>query len=241
MKLQRTLFSVAATALVATSAWAKPFKTQFISLQLPPNWDCKQEEIDWVCQPENLSERAEAIIVIVTKATNEVDDTFPKYEETLKAPRPMRDLLGNSYMSQVKYTKLRDIKGQQWVDSLHFGSEIPGFYTRYVASIKDKISGMVTYSIAESVMPKYSGILDQMVESLEIFFDPKAFADAMKSSPGSLLTKHKNGTRNLAPTLDGEAAKKPGGESNTGLIAGVLLIAAAGGYLWWKKKKGGSA
>jgi LPXTG-motif cell wall-anchored protein len=208
-------------ALASQAAFAKPFKTQFVSMQLPPNWDCKQEELDWVCQPDNLAERAEAIVVVVTKAANEVDDTFPKYEEILKQSRPTRD-----------------IKGQQWVDSLHLGSEVPGFYTRYVASVKEKIAAMITYSIAESVYAKYAPVLDQMIDSIEIKYDPKAFADAMKASPGSILTKHGHIAGNrLAPSLDTAEGKKESAPNNTGMIAGLLLVAGAGGYLWWKKKK----
>ncbi|MBS1983365.1 MAG: hypothetical protein JST16_04265 [Bdellovibrionales bacterium] len=225
--------------LSASLAGAKPFSTQFMSVQLPPNWDCKQEEMDWVCQPDNLSERSEAIVIIVTKAVNETDDTFEKYESTLKATRPMRDLLGNSYESQVKYTRRREIKGQPWIDSLHLGSEIPGFFTRYIASIKEKVAGMLTYSVAESVYPKYSAVLDQMVDSLEIHFDPKAFADAMKSNSGPIMSKSRTaGPGRLAPTMESDKGKDGKG-MDTMQIAGILVALAAVGYLIWKKKKGG--
>lgn len=230
---------MAAFSLGSVPAFAKAFKSQFVSLQLPPNWDCKQEELDWVCQPDNLSERSEAILIIVTKAMNDIDDTFEKYEEILKQPRPMRDLLGNSYKSEVRFVRPRDIKGQKWIDSLHLGSEIPGFYTRYVASIKEKVAGLVTYSIAESVYAKYAPILDQMIDSLELHFDPQAFAEAMKSGPGSILNRGGKVASRLLPNLEGEGSKSAGGGLGLTEIGGIILVAGAAGYYWWKKKKGG--
>lgn len=240
MKIQGWKYLLGSAVFISQFALAKPFKSQFISLQLPPNWDCKQEELDWVCQPDNLAERAEAILVIVTKATNDIDDTFEKYEQVLSQSRPMRDLLGNSYKSKVNYVRSRDIKGQKWVDSLHLGSEVPGFYTRYIASIKEKVAGLVTYSVAESVYPKYAPVLDQMIDSLEIKFDPQAFAEAMKSSPGSLLSRGKVANNRLAPGIEDENAKgkKDGGMDMT-QIFGILVVVGAAGYLYWKKKKQG--
>lgn len=230
---------------VPFASYAKTFKTQFVKLELPPNWDCKQEEIDWVCHPDNLAERSEAMIVIVTKAVNEVDDNFDKYEETLKVGREMRDLLGNAYTSQVKSIRRRQISGQTWVDALHLGSEIPGFYTRYVASIKEKVAGLVTYSVAESVYPKYSAALDAMIDSAEIYFDPKAFADAMNAGPTSLLGARSGGrlAGRTAPKTEGEAlpTEKPAeseGLDNTQVIA-LIFLAGIIGYFVWKKKQQG--
>ncbi len=198
MNSKRILLSLG--LLASTNVvFAKTFKTEFIRFELPTNWSCKQEELDWVCQPDNLAERSEAILAVVVKSMNETDDTLPKYEEVLGAPRAMRDLLGNAYTSKVNYVKQRSIKGHTWVDALLFGSEIPGFYTRNVATTKDKVAGLISYSIAESVYPKYAGMMDTMLESLEIYFDPKAYNDLMSKGPTSLLGRNKRGVGRGAP------------------------------------------
>jgi hypothetical protein len=236
------LLGLALSLAFAPPAFAKQFKNQFVSLELPPNWDCKQEEIDWVCQPDNLAERSEAILVIVTKLANETDDTLDQYEAILKETRPMRDLLGNAYQSQVKYMRRRDLHGHPWVDSLHLGSEVPGFYTRYVASLKEKVAALITYSVAESVYPKYAGALDQMIDSAEIFFDPKAFNDAMKSRPGSLLGPKGTPNSRFAPVLKDEKADASSGDSKTDMgqiIGGAIMVGAVGFYLWKKKQQRG--
>lgn len=220
------------------SANAKKFRTDFISLDLPPSWDCVKEEIDWVCQPENLSHRSEAIVVVVAKNANPTDDKFEIYESILKEPRDMKDLLGNPYKSEVKYVRFKEIKKQQWIDSLTFGSEIPGFYSRYLASIKGKVAGLVTYSIAESVYAKWAPILDKMLETLELHFDPKAFNEAMNSSPSSLLANRNSTSGRFAPQGEETATSTKGNEDfDIALIALLLIIAGGVAYFIKKKKK----
>jgi len=235
----QNFLSITLGLIIASSAQAKTFKTQFLRFELPPNWSCSQEEqADWVCQSDNLAERSEAIVVVVTKEADEIDDVLEKYQEVLGAQRDMRDLVGNSYKSEVKYTRKRDIRNHTWIDALHFGSEIPGFYTRYVASIKEKVAGLITYSISETAYPKYAPLLDQMIESAEMFFDPKAFEEALKK--GSLLAKRGKGL--VGRTDPKELSSGPVDPAKTGtdmtqFICGLIFLAAIGYYIY-KKKKG---
>ena len=221
------------------SASAKSFRSKFISIELPPNWDCQQEELDWVCQPDNPNLRNEAIVVIVTKAVNPADDTFDKYKEYLKQTKPMRDLLGKGYTTQVKYVKDKKIRDQMWVDSLQIGPEIPGFISRYVASIKEQVAGLISYHVAESVFPKWAEILDKMIDSAEIRFDPKAFDEVVKSRNMSLfvskpapLTAPKNNN-----TVAGEAPKKDDQDLPI-KIGGAVLVLVVVAIIIYRKKKG---
>jgi len=231
---------VAFACVLSASASAKSFRSKFISMELPPNWDCQQEELDWVCQPDNPNLRNEAIVVIVTKAVNPPDDTFDKYKEYLKQTKPMRDLLGKGYTTQVKYVKDKKIRDQMWVDSLQIGPEIPGFISRYVASIKEQVAGLISYHVAESVFAKWAEILDKMIDSAEIRFDPKAFDEIVKTRNMSLfvspkqapLTAPKNQNAGLA-----EAPKKDEGDLAIKIGGGVLILAAIG-FIIYRKKKG---
>jgi hypothetical protein len=232
----------AALALLAVAqfAQAKTFKTQFIRFELPPNWSCNQEEgTDWVCQPDNLAEKSEAIVVVVTKERDDIDDNLEKYKQVLGTARDMRDLTGAAYKSEVTYVREKSLRGQVWADSLHFGSEMPEFYTRYVASTKEKIAGLITYSIAKSANAKYADMLDKMIDTLEMTYDPKAFEEAIKK--GSLIGSRSRlvGGRTL-PTVTSTTAKpqdKPDEDLNMKIGVVVLLVAAVG-YFIYKKKKG---
>ncbi len=223
---------------VSPPVQAKNFKTDFISLELPVGWDCSKEEIDYVCQPNNLAQRSEVILVIVVKSVNAVDDNYEKYQAVLNEPREMRDLLGNNYKSEVKYVRFKEIKKKQWVDSLQFGPEIPGFYTRYVASIEGKIAGLVTYSIAESVYAKWAPIMDKMLDSIELRYDPKAYNDAMAANPGSLLGNRSKTSGRFSPQ-GGElpSQKNLDDEFDIAKILGIIVVAGGLGYFIWKKRQ----
>lgn len=223
--------------LASGLAQAKTFRTQFIRLEIPPNWECNQEELDWVCRPDNLSEQSEVLLVVVVKPMNEIDDTFDKYRAILSEPRAMRDLLGNEYKSEVKYVKDKTINTRVWIDSLQFGSEIQGFYTRYTATIHEKIAALITYSIAESVYAKWSNLLDGVINSAEVFFDPKAFSEVMQQRPSSLLGSRNSLKGRLAPTTEEDPNQKKGGGFDPSLLVGALIIAGAAGFLIWKKKQ----
>lgn len=225
---------------ITTWAQAKTFKNSFTEIELPPNWDCKQEELDWVCQSNDAQERSEAIMVIVNKEANAVDDNLPKYLEVLKEIRAMRNLDGTPYNSEIRYTKELNLGGQVWADSLQLGPEIPKFYTRYLASVKDqKVAVLVTYSIADSVYPKWAQVMDRSVESLKIFFDPAAYKNLVKQSPSSLLSsRRKSLGREAAPVAENTPAQDTSGGLSFEIILGALLVLGGGAFWYFKKKQG---
>jgi hypothetical protein len=229
---------LALSFIVCSFGWTKTFRSKFVTMELPPNWDCQQEELDWVCQPENPNLRNEAMVVIVTKATNPTDDSLPKYEEYLKNPKQMRDLVGNAYTSEIKYVKQKKIRDLMWVDSLQIGSEVPGFVSRYVASIKEQIAGLISYHVGESVFPKWAETLDKMIETAELRFDPKAFEEIMKSRNMSVFG-NVGGVQRRTPTATQEAPKKAEDNSDTltKAIGATAILAAIIGYIIYRRKK----
>jgi LPXTG-motif cell wall-anchored protein len=223
--------------LIGFGAQAKQFKTQFFSLHLPPNWDCVKEELDWVCQPDNLHERSEVFMVVVTKAVDPIDDNLKKYMEVLNQPRTLRNLRGDPYQSEVRYTRINKILDREWVDSLQFGSEIPGFYTRYLASIAEKVAGLVTYAIADSTYAKWAPVMERMIGTIELKFDPQAFEQLSQQS-GSLLSSRGGafGGRTAAPDVS-PPEQSTDGDSESSFIILALVIFSVGGYWFYKKKK----
>jgi len=239
MRNCKIAFLVFSFALVC-GGWGKTFRSKFITLDLPPNWDCQEEELDWVCQPENPNLRNEALVVVVTKEAKPSDDNMQKYEEYLKSPKQMRDLVGNTYMTDIKYTKKKLIRNWWWMDSLQMGSEVPGFVSRYVVSIKEQIAAMISYHVAESVFPKWADTLDKMIESTELRFDPKAFDEIMRNRNSNILANKGGLLGRRSPGSVQENAKTPTGTSSELIqtISIVALIVAAIGYIIYRKRKG---
>jgi len=152
----------------------------------------------------------------------------------------MRDLVGNTYMTDIKYTKKKLIRNWWWMDSLQMGSEVPGFVSRYVVSIKEQIAAMISYHVAESVFPKWADTLDKMIESTELRFDPKAFDEIMRNRNSNILANKGGLLGRRSPGSVQENAKTPTGTSSELIqtISIVALIVAAIGYIIYRKRKG---
>ena len=92
-----------------------------------------------------------------------------QYLGYLKNPKTYSNSQGKQVTSQVKYAQNKSIAEQAWVDSLHIDSEVSGFYTRYLATVKDGIGILVTYSINKDKYAEYGAMFEDLVKSLKAF------------------------------------------------------------------------
>src|SRR5665213_1916981 len=121
------------------SVEARIFNNAYVQFELPEQWNCSPEGTEWVCSSSNKIDSKESIIILTAKEVGP-QDSFTAYQNYLKTPKKLLLANGKSSISQIKNVRLRKINDYQWVDSLHLGSEIPGYYTRYVATVKDKVA-----------------------------------------------------------------------------------------------------
>ena len=154
--------------LAGTSSYAAKFANQFVEFELPPKWQCSLEGAEWVCQNTDPAKKREAIIVLAAKLRGD-QDTLEKYLDYLKSPKQWTSLDGKPVRSEPKYAKSQEINGQAWVDSLHLESEIPGFYTRYLATVKEDIGVLVTYSMHKDKHTQYLADFENLVKTLRVF------------------------------------------------------------------------
>ncbi|MBU6154258.1 MAG: hypothetical protein KGP28_08135 [Bdellovibrionales bacterium] len=167
--LGKALFVLSLGLFFHLSAHAAKFANQFVEFELPSNWVCLLEGTEWVCQnQQDAVKRKEAIIILAAKIQGD-QDTLDQYLSYLKNPKTYSNSQGKQVTSQVKYAQNKSISEQAWVDSLHIDSEISGFYTRYLATVKDGIGILVTYSVNKDKYADYSGMFEEMVKSLKAF------------------------------------------------------------------------
>src|SRR4051794_34790223 len=133
-------------AIFPQTAHAAKFANQFTEFELPPQWQCNLEGAEWVCQSTDDKKKRDAIIVLAAKLKGD-QDSLDQYLAYLKSAKVYTSVAGKSVKSEPRYAKTISLNGQPWVDSLHLESEIPGFYTRYLATVKQDIGVLVTYSI----------------------------------------------------------------------------------------------
>ncbi len=162
------LLSLASLLLLPQLSFATKFANQFTEFELPPQWQCSLEGAEWVCQSTNELKKKDAIVVLAAKLKGD-QDSLDQYLSYLKATKTYTSPQGKPVKSDPKYAKTINVNGQAWVDSLHLESEIPGFYTRYLATVKTDIGVLVTYSINKTKYQQYLEDMDNLVRTLKVF------------------------------------------------------------------------
>ncbi len=225
--------------LASSTLFAKEFANQYCSFLLPPGWDCALEGSEYVCQSSDNDRKREAIIILAAKKRGQ-QDSLDQYHAYLKDTKTFQLPGGKTQVSEPKYTSTKKVNEHDWVDSLHLASEVPGFYTRYLATVKEDLGVAITLSVAKDFYNAYQAVFDSVVNSLRVFRVRNADASdlKLKASDKNLL---ENST--YIPT-SGEfdvsmKQKKQGagrGDSSGSLML-YLLLAAVVGFIIMKKLK----
>lgn len=228
--------------LLTSVANAKAFRNAYISFELPHSWNCSLEQTEWVCRSENSKEAKEAIIILTAKEVGPTD-SMSQYEGHLNTPIALTLKTGGTAESKIVYkSKTVQINDQPWIDGLHMGSEVPNYFTRYLATIKGKIAVLVTFSAHKQFYTKYSQDFFKAVMSLRV-----------------IETKNIGGNTDLGPIRPGSGTLGPGsfqnsmpldmvnpddmggnggkGSNKMMLLMIALVLAAIGAYIFLKKRK----
>jgi len=229
-----------AALFVCGTAHAKRFRNAYVSFELPPNWNCKLEGSEWVCENDFSAKTKEAIIILTAKEVGPTD-TLPAYLAHLQTPRTLSGRGGAPAKSKIIHVKERMIANQMWIDGLHEGSEVGPYFTRYLATIKDRIAILVTFSAHKQHYTKYSGDFIKAVESLRVVATKDTLGNRGSDSGGTPETIGAPIGQNI-PLYDSEGLPREGGPRgflgkmmSWGLIA--LILAAIGGFLYLRTKK----
>lgn len=244
LKALRSLaFVVSLTAIGGLQA--KTFTSQFCQFELPPGWECALEGTEWVCQSTNEDRKKEAIIILAAKERGP-QDSMMEYQAYLKKSKTFNLPGGKTQVSEPKDIKMRDVNGQQWVDALHLASEVPGFYTQYMATVKESLGIAVTFSVGKDFYDLYRGVFENIIATMRVFVPKKyqqggefQLAQNEEDLVGGAVIPDADNRLNIG------VQKKKGqvGESDPttdyliyGAIAAVVAIVLAKAK---KKKKGG--
>lgn len=230
----RTALAFILTLVSLSTAQAKVFSNSYISFQLPDRWNCVVEKTVWTCRDGDAKTQKEAVIMLTAKEEG-AGDSLSQYEAYLKTTKQIAGPNGSPMTSQIKQVKQVQINGQPWVDGMHLSSEVPYYYTRYLATVKHRIAILVTFSAHQRFYTRYSQDFFKAIQSLKVIASPSLLSQSGTGAGGAML-----GTAVGVPMEFGEEAPgEPTGSSDSKQNALLLavLLAAIGGYFFIKKKK----
>jgi len=222
-------------AFHAPNLQAKVWANAYINFEIPDRWKCILEQTEWVCRSEDSAESKEAIIILTAKEIGPTD-TFQLYEGHLSNPIsvPLRN--GGASTSKVyKKPEYNQIQSLKWIDGFHLSSEVPDYFTRYLATIKEKIAVLVTFSAHKNVYAKYSSDFMKAIQSLRVIASKSLTSGAgtgVRSTNEAFF-----GANGLMPSepLPNELPTKK--KDKTLFIALAAIIAALGIFIFLKARK----
>ncbi len=228
------------------NAHAKLFRNAYVSFELPSQWECSLDGTEWICSSQFKDSAREAIIILTAKEIGP-QDSFTEYEKHLKAPRSyVSRQFNKTVTSEVLHVKQTKISNQIWIDGFHLGSEIPSFYTRYLASIRDGLAILVTFSAHKTHFTKYSNEFFRGIQTLQIV----ATKGLTQQQPSTVPLRSQNETIgpgigfNIPTDMMGEEgladeeSLEPTNKND--LLLGIaLILLAVGGYFLIKLNQKG--
>ncbi|MCK6596069.1 MAG: hypothetical protein L6Q33_12795 [Bacteriovoracaceae bacterium] len=223
---------------VTTLTEAKTFTSQFTEFELPNGWECALEGSEWVCQSENKDRKKEAIIILAAKFRGE-QDSLDQYQAYLKESKSFQLPGGKSQVSEPKSISVRKINNQQWVDALHLASEVPGFYTRYLATVKDNLGIAVTFSVAKDHYNTYQDIFEKIIATLKVFDQKSAGNFELKNKTAEDVEVGGDIIDADSPKVDISQQKRNdssgfGGENGSMIL---IIVAVVGILIFLRMKK----
>lgn len=217
---------------------AKQFKNAYISFEIPERWNCILEATEWVCRSQDTNESKEAIIVLTAKEVGP-SDGLQLYEGHLKSPIKTATKTGEVIMSQVMSPPTqKKINNLLWVDGFHQGSEVQNYYTRYIATIKEKIAVLVTFSAHKEFYTKYAQDFFNAVNSLNVIATKNSLQDPSIQGSNGTLGPISTG-QGTGMNIEGlEPMAQPQKKNNKFLyIVGAAVFAAIGLLILLRMKK----
>lgn len=228
-------------SLLSLKGFAKSFSNQYTQFELPPGWECMIEGSEWVCQSDNKDRQREAIMVLAAKFRGE-EDSLEQYEAYLKKDKTYQLPGGKVQKSEPKYAKSAPVNGHIWIDALHLASEVPGFYTRYLATVKEDLGVAVTFSVRKDLYSQYQGLFDNVVSTLKVFRQKKGNVGKVKLEGLGQVGQEGFDDSEFIDTnqlsdisLRKAKGKGGGGSGSTDLM--LLLVLAVVGFIVFKKMK----
>lgn len=232
--------------LLSNPTNAKIFRNTYVSFNLPEKWDCVLEQTEWVCRPVSPALAPKAIIVLTAKEVGP-SDSLQLYYQHLRSPQMIASKSGKPIQSQIYKVEQVNIANQTWIDGMHLSSEVPNYFTRYLATTKSRIAILVTFSAHKLYYSQFSNDFFNAIKSLRVTANNQILQGQNGGADGGGFSGLLGGADSQSMFMDGGDEMDDGsydGEGSGGLstkakslLAGALSLAGLGIYLLIKKSQ----
>ena len=137
-----------------------------VDLHLDASWRCGFEKDATVCRPTDTQSELVKVILWTAKDAGP-NDSLESYRQHMKQSRKVRLRLKH-IASTPLWNKLVSINGVDWVDAAQANSEIAGYTTRYLATVKDSLAIVVTFSARKEIFEDFQKEIQPIIDHLEI-------------------------------------------------------------------------
>ena len=233
------IFVISIVLSLSWKAQAKLFTNAYVSFELPNNWECKLKGSEWVCGNQHKEKATQAIIVLTAKESGPAD-SLSAYKTHLGQSKYLVSGGPSPHKSKLLHIKERNISDHRWIDGMRLGSEIPDFYTRYLATTKGRLAIVLTFSAHKKYYTRYSHDFLRAIESIRVVAPSNLLSKT--SLPNSQINPQQKWFPVNIPTqtktIEALPAGTPPKDSSSNIILVItLLIGTAGVYLFLKRKK----
>ena len=202
------------------------------------------EHTEWVCRSEADKESKEAVIILTAKEVGPTD-SLDAYTQHLATPSA-KNAAGSVGLVKIppKQVKIND---HIWIDALQISSEVPNYFTRYLATIKDRIAILVTLSAHKDFYTRYSSDFYKSVMSLRVIATNNLAGQGGAAGGGSLrpggellgapISGSMPSDMMGMPGADSKGATGSGQKTKTLMLALGLILAGIAGYVFLKMRK----
>lgn len=230
---------ISAVVILTTNfAAGAVYRTSYLQFELPSRWECTLEQTEYVCSSSATQGKKDAVIVFTAKEKGP-SDSLSSYEQHLKTPRTVPNDKGVPQQSKIIKVQKYQVLGHEWVDGFHDSSELYNYYTRYLATVKDNLGILITFSAHRKSYSKYSQDFDRAIRSLQVL--RVTAAPSIATGPigtGAPSGPIGPGVPSISTPLEPEPiTNETSDSSNTTFLGMVLLILAVVGYLMLRRKK----
>ncbi len=229
--------------ILSIPAYSKIFRNAYLSFEMPEAWKCQLEHTEWVCRSEIDKESKESIIILTAKEVGPTD-SFESYMSHLSKPQNNVTKPTNTTSKVIYAPKKILVNDHTWVDGLQLSSEVPNYFTRYLATIKDKVAVLVTFSAHKDHYTKYSQDFFKAVQSLRVVAAKNLLAKPeMNLRPGqetlgTTINTAMPGNMEGTEPMPGLADQKEGGSKTKVLLITLAAVILAGAGFVFLKSRG---